>query len=67
MDPHPTLSPHARYRTQISPVFAGCARLQTRASTGSERQAAKPREFKEEIEEAEEIEAFMVTFGFGAE
>jgi hypothetical protein len=48
-------------------VFAGCARLQTRASTGSERQAAKPREFKEEIEEAEEIEAFMVTFGFGAE
>ncbi len=43
------------------------ARLQTRASTAAERQAAKPREFKREIEEAEEIEEFMITFGFGAE
>ncbi len=37
------------------------ARLQTCASTGSERQAAKPREFEREIEEVAEIEAFMVT------
>jgi hypothetical protein len=45
----------------------GNTRLQNRAPTAAERQAAKPREFKREIEEAEEIEEFMVTFGFGAE
>jgi hypothetical protein len=49
-------TPHLR---EVRP--GGSARLQTRASTGSERLAAKPREFKREIEELEEIEEFMVT------